>query len=117
MLMRKCLLAMLMLMLVILMLILMLTNINTHYADADTDLCIKTRPSVEHAYIKIVVKRARLLVQGSNTCVPLWMECCNGNIFGSISCNIIYRVDSLLLFFLSNNNQIMQIFFSTARFS
>ena len=37
----KCLLAMMMLMLVIMMLILMLPYLNTSYADADTDLCIR----------------------------------------------------------------------------
>ena len=41
MLIRKCLLAMLILMLVILMLILMLLNLNTCYADADPDSCIR----------------------------------------------------------------------------
>ena len=40
-LMRKCLLAMMMLMLIIVMLILMLLDLNSGYADADTDLCIR----------------------------------------------------------------------------
>ena len=66
MLMWKCLLAMLMLMLVILMLILMLLYLNTGYADANADLCIRRIVKLsftslalccKHLYSPVIFKR------------------------------------------------------------